>query len=174
MSTLDAPERAVARPDGPPARLLLIQSPYYAEVVGGMRAAAQAVLRQAGASLETVDVAGAFELPAALRMALLSGRGHDGYLLLGCVVKGDTDHYEHICREACAGTMAIAAATGAAIGFGLLTVATMAQAEARSRPDRHNKGAEAAHALLGQVALARRFGLARPVPAVAAQLETVR
>ncbi len=158
MSTLDAPERAAPRVPGPPPRLLLIQAPYYADVVGGMREAATAVLARAGASLETADVAGAFELPAALRMALRSGRGHDGYLILGCVVRGETDHYEHICRESCRGIMDLAVETGTPIGFGLLTLATMEQAVARSRPDRYNKGAEAAHALLAQLALARSLG----------------
>ncbi|UFN50757.1 6,7-dimethyl-8-ribityllumazine synthase [Roseomonas sp. OT10] len=168
MSTQDAPERGPVTLAGRPARLLLIQAPYYAEVVGGMRDGALAVFREAGATLDVVDVAGAFELPAALRMALRAGAqgtagvpgGYDGFLILGCVVRGETDHYEHICREACRGVMDIAVETAAPIGFGLLTVATMDQAVARSRPDRHNKGAEAAHALLGQVALARRLGIA--------------
>ena len=87
------------------------------------------------------------------RLALL-------WLVLGCVVKGETDHYDHICREASRGVMDIAVRTGAPIGFGLLTVRTLAQAEARARDDRHNKGAEAATALLMQLALARRWGLA--------------
>jgi 6,7-dimethyl-8-ribityllumazine synthase len=156
LSTLDAPPRATPRLEGPPARVLLIEAPYYAAVVGGMRAAATALLEAAGATHETVAVAGAFELPAALRLALRAGR-HDGYLLLGCVVRGETDHYHFICDAVCQGVMAIAAATGTPIGFGLLTVATLAQAEARSAPGRHNKGAEAAQALLGQLALARHF-----------------
>jgi 6,7-dimethyl-8-ribityllumazine synthase len=82
----------------------------------------------------------------------------DGYLLLGCVVKGETDHYAFICQAVCQGVMDVAAQTGAAVGFGLLTVATLEQAEARSRPGQGNKGAEAAHALVQQIALRRRFG----------------
>ena len=71
-------------------------------------------------------MAGAFELPAALRMALSQGGApFDGFLLLGCVVRGETDHYEFICDAVCQGVMAIAAETGAAIGFGLLTVDTL-------------------------------------------------
>ncbi|WP_270938223.1 6,7-dimethyl-8-ribityllumazine synthase [Falsiroseomonas oryzae] len=156
MSTKDSPERAVSRLEGPPARLLVIQAPYYAEVVGGMRRGAAAVLEQAGATVETVDVAGAYELPAALRMALKRG-GWDGFLLLGCVVRGETDHYTFICDAVCQGVMAISAETGVPLGFGLLTVDTLDQAIARSRDDRMNKGAEAAHALLGQLVLARRW-----------------
>jgi 6,7-dimethyl-8-ribityllumazine synthase len=156
VSTLDSPERAAATLAGAPPRLLLIQAPYYAEVVGGMRAGAEAVLAGIGATIDTADVAGAFELPATLRMAL-KRPGWDGYLLLGCVVRGETDHYGFICQAVCQGVMDIAAATGAPIGFGLLTVNSLDQAIARSRPDRMNKGAEAAHALVGQIALARRW-----------------
>jgi 6,7-dimethyl-8-ribityllumazine synthase len=160
MSTMDAPDRGAGHLAGPPARILLIQAPYYAQVVGGMRAGALRVLDGVGATLDTVDVAGAYELPAALRMALLTPLHRwDGFLILGCVVRGETDHYTFICDAVCQGVMAIGAATGAAIGFGLLTVDTLAQAEARSADDRHNKGAEAAHALLGQVALRRAWSL---------------
>ncbi len=156
MSTKDSPERELRALEGPPPRVLLIEAPYYAEVVGGMRAGAERVLGAAAARLDAVQVAGAFELPAALRMALRVGR-HDGYLLLGCVVRGETDHYDFICDAVCQGVMAISAETGAALGFGLLTVDRLEQAVARSRDDRMNKGAEAAHALLGQVALRRRW-----------------
>jgi 6,7-dimethyl-8-ribityllumazine synthase len=162
MSTKDAPERgpggAIA---GAPPRLLLIQAPYYEAVVGGMRRGAERVGTEAGATLEVADVAGAFELPAALRMALsVPGPAWDGYLILGCVVRGETDHYTFICDAVCQSIAAISAETGAAIGFGLLTVDTIEQAIARSSDDQHNKGAEAMHALLGQVALRRRWGLA--------------
>ena len=161
MSTIDAVSRETPAMPGPPPRLLVIQAPYYEQVVGGMRRGAERVFAEAGASAEAVDVAGAFELPAALRMALLSQAGSrfDGYLILGCVVRGETDHYDHICRETCRGVMDLATETGAAIGFGLLTVDTLPQAVARSGEDRMNKGAEAAQALLGQVALRRRWNL---------------
>lgn len=160
MSTLDSPERGAASLAGPPPRILILQAPYYREVVEGMRRGAERVLAQVGAQVEVADVAGGFELPGALRMALnLRGRW-DGFLLLGCVVQGETDHYTFICDAICHGVMDLSVQTGAAIGFGLLTVDTLAQAEARSRDDRMNKGAEAAHAVIGQVALARRWGQA--------------
>ena len=156
MSTKDSPEREVARLEGPPARLLVIQAPYYADVVGGMRRGAEQVLEAAGTQVDVVDVAGAYELPAALRMALRAGR-HHGFLLLGCVVRGETDHYTFICQAVCQGVMDLSVETGAPLGFGLLTVDTLEQALARSRDDRMNKGAEAAHALLAQLRLSRRF-----------------
>jgi len=156
VSTQDSPERAAARLEGPPARVLAIQAPYYADVVGGMLAGAAKVLRDVDAVLEVVDVAGAYELPAALRMAVRRG-GWDGFLLLGCVVRGETDHYSFISDAVCHGVMDISAETGVPLGFGLLTVDKLDQAVARSRDDRMNKGAEAAHALVGQIALARRW-----------------
>ncbi|WP_372618762.1 6,7-dimethyl-8-ribityllumazine synthase [Falsiroseomonas sp.] len=156
MSTKDSPERDMERLAGPPPHVLIIQAPYYADVVGGMRQGALRVLDAAGATGEVVDVAGAYELPAALRMALRAGK-HEGFLLLGCVVRGETDHYTFICQAVCQGVMDISAETGVPLGFGLLTVDTLDQAVARSRDDRMNKGAEAAHALLGQLRLARRI-----------------
>ena len=156
MSTKDSPDRARASLEGPAPRVLVIQAPYYEDVVGGMLAGARAVLADLDAGVEVADVAGAYELPAALRMALRRG-GWDGFLLLGCVVRGETDHYTFICEAVCQGVMDIAAETGCALGFGLLTVDSIDQALARSRDDRMNKGAEAAHALVQQVALARRW-----------------
>jgi 6,7-dimethyl-8-ribityllumazine synthase len=160
MSTIDAPERAPLPIPGPTPRLLVIQAPYYEAVVGGMLRGAEKVFVAAGARHDTIDVAGGYELPAALRMALNQTQmEYDGYLLLGCVVKGETDHYDFICAAICQGVMDVSTATGAAIGFGLLTVDTLAQALVRSGDDRHNKGAEAAHALLAQVSLRRRWSL---------------
>jgi len=156
MSTKDSPDRAPARLEGPPARVLVIQAPYYEDVVGGMLRGARAVLEEIGATVEVADVAGAYELPAALRMAIRRG-GWDGFLLLGCVVRGETDHYTFICDAVCHGVMDISAETGVPLGFGLLTVDKLDQAIARSRDDRMNKGAEAAHALVQQLALARRW-----------------
>lgn len=156
MSTKDSPDRAKATLEGPAPRVLVIQAPYYAEVVGGMLAGAKDVLADLGATVEVADVAGAYELPAAFRMAVRRG-GWDGFLLLGCVVRGETDHYTFICEAVCQGVMDISTETGVPLGFGLLTVDTLDQAIARSRADKANKGAEAAHAMVQQIALARRW-----------------
>jgi len=160
LSTLDSPERGAASLAGPPPRILVIAAPYYRDVVDGMLRGAQGVLADVQAVTETVEVAGAYELPAALAMALTSPRRWDGFLLLGCVVQGETDHYTFICDAICHGVMDVSTKHAAAIGFGLLTVDSLAQAEARSRDDHMNKGAEAAHAVLGQVAIARGWGIA--------------
>ena len=160
MSTLDSPERGPAALAGPPPRILILAAPYYRDVVDGMLRGARRVLADVGASVEVAEVAGGYELPAALAMALKVPGRWDGFLLLGCVVKGETDHYTFICDAICHGVMDLSTRSAAAIGFGLLTVDTLDQAIARSRDDRMNKGGEAAHAVLAQIALARRWGLA--------------
>ena len=165
MSTDDAELPRAPKVEGPPPHLLIVRAPYYRDVVDGLAEGAERILREAGATHETVDVAGAFELPQAIRLALRSAaqrrpgeRGFDGYVALGCVVRGETDHYEYICREAMAGLMQVALLYGIALGTGLLTVDTVEQARARARPDGHNKGAEAAAAALRQIDAARRLG----------------
>lgn len=160
MSTADArtPE-AVAVPGAPP-RILLIRAPYYRSIVDGMTRAAETLLRASGASWDTADVAGAFELPQALRLALRGRERFDGFIALGCVVRGETDHYDYICDTAMHGLMTVALQYGLSLGTALLTVDTLAQAEARSAETGPNKGAEAAAACLTQIALARRLGAA--------------
>ena len=160
MSTLDSPERGAAVLAGPAPRILVIAAPYYREVVEGMLAGARRVFAEVKAGIEVAEVAGGYELPGALAMALGQRGRWDGFLLLGCVVKGETDHYTFICDAICHGVMDLSTRHAAPIGFGLLTVDSLEQALARSRDDRMNKGAEAAHAVLGQIGLARRWGLA--------------
>jgi 6,7-dimethyl-8-ribityllumazine synthase len=117
-------------------------------------------LHDVAEDVEIVDVAGAFELPQALRIALRGRQKFDGFLALGCVVRGETDHYEFICSAAMDGLMQVALQFGICLGTALLTVDTIAQAEARSRETGANKGAEAAVACLKQIALARALDAA--------------
>jgi len=160
MSTQDAKLPTAPDVPGPRPHLLLVRAPYYRQVVDGMTDGALRILREAGATHEVLDVAGAFELAQAIRIALRGTQLFDGFVALGCVVKGETDHYEFLCREAMAGLMNVALQFAVALGSGLLTVHTLAQAEARSAADGHNKGAEAAAAALLQIAAARRLGAA--------------
>ncbi len=135
-----------------------MRAPYYAEVVDGLRDGAARLLTEAGASYDVLDVAGALELAGAVRLALRGRRRFDGFVVLGCVVKGETDHYEFVCREAMAGITAVVLQFALCLGNGLLTVDALAQAEARSGSDGPNKGAEAAAAALRQIAAARWLG----------------
>lgn len=157
MSTADRPEVAPPPVTGPAPHLLVVRAPYYREVVDALSRGAERILGAAGARFETLDVAGAFELPQAIRLALRGPARHDGFIALGCVVRGETDHYDHICRETMGGLMRVALQFGLALGTGLLTVDRLEQALARARPVGPNKGAEAARAALMQIAADRQF-----------------
>ncbi len=158
MSTEDAALPAAPRIEGPPPHLLIVRAPYYRGVVDGLTDGAQRLLRDAGATFETLDVAGAYELPQAIRIAVRGAARFDGFVALGCVVRGETDHYEHICRATMAGLMTVALQFGLCLGTGLLTVDSLDQAATRAAADGYNKGAEAAAASLVQIGAARRLG----------------
>ncbi len=158
MSTADAELPTAPKVPGPPPRLLVVRAPYYRDVVDGLLDGATRILNEAGATFLTLDVAGAFELPQAIRIALRGREKFEGYVALGCIVKGETDHYDFICQATMAGMMDVALQFGLATGTGLLTVDTLSQAIERSRPDGHNKGAEAAAAALLQIAAVRQLG----------------
>ena len=160
MSTADAPLPKAPTVPGPPPHMLVVRAPYYTDVVDGMTRGCERILREAGATFDVLDIAGAFELAQAIRIALRGTQKFDGFVALGCIVRGGTDHYDHICRESMAGLMNVALQYGIALGSGLLTVHSIEQAVVRSADDGHNKGAEAAAAALLQVAAARRLGAA--------------
>jgi 6,7-dimethyl-8-ribityllumazine synthase len=160
MSTEDAPLPAAPKVDGAAPHLLIIRAPYYKSVIDGMTVGAERILSEAGATSESLDIAGAYELPQAIRLAVRGSKRFDGFVALGCIIRGETDHYEFICRASMEGIMSVSLQFGLCVGTGLLTCDTLAQAEARSSMDGFNKGAEAAVAALLQVNAARRLGAA--------------
>ena len=159
MSTIDAPVPVAPMLTGSPPKILIISAPYYQHVVNGMQTAAREILAQAKAEVSVVEVSGAFELPQAVALAVKSGKPFDGFIVLGCVVRGETDHYEFICSATMDGLMRISVEQGICLGTAVLTVDTLAQAVARSHETGSNKGAEAAVACLKQIALARSFAI---------------
>src|SRR5512141_2607143 len=131
-------ERASARG----LRFALLRSLFNRPVSDGLVEGAREALLELGASERQVlvfDVPGAFELPVAARAAALS-RKFDAVIALGAVIRGETDHYEHIAREAASGLAAVARETGVPVAFGVLTVREAEQAQARARPGAQNKG----------------------------------
>lgn len=160
MSTADAKLPSAPRIEGRPPRLLIVRAPYYTAIVDGLRDGALALIAEAGGTADVLDVAGALELAAAIQFAVRGNRAYDGFVALGCVVKGETDHYEHVCREAMQALTRVTLDHALCLGNGLLTVATEAQAIERSGMDGHNKGAEAAAAALVQIGAARQLGAA--------------
>lgn len=122
---------------------------YNREITEGLLAGAESVL--AGAEVEVVWISGAFELPVVSK-ALIAG-GCDAVVALGAVVAGETDHYEHISREAIRGLQDVMLETGVPVGLGVLTVRDVLHAKERSMPGPNNKGREAAEAAVRTVRL---------------------
>lgn len=156
MSTADAPLPTAPKLEGRPPSILLVRAPYYTAIVDGLRDGALRIIEEAGGTSDVLDVAGALELAAAILFAARAG-GYDGFVALGCVVRGETDHYDHVCREAMAGLTRVALDHALCLGNGLLTVHSEDQAIARSGADGHNKGAEAAVAALLQIRAMRKL-----------------
>ena len=143
------------------ARLLIAAAPYYRAITDLMLRGAEAAVAQGEATLDRVFVPGAFEIPAAIAHAARCG-AYDGFVALGCVVRGQTSHYDYVCGESARGLMDLSIREGLAIGYGILTVDTLAQAAERADPERGDKGGEAARACLAIIALKRRFEKIKP------------
>lgn len=142
-------------------RVLMVVARFYEDIAAELEAGARAVLEAAGADCESVSVPGALEIPGAIALAHRSGR-YAGYVALGCVIRGETSHYEHICTESARGLGIVALDHLAAVGYGILTCEDREQAWARASTDGGNKGREAAEACLAMVAIKRKFGIAGP------------
>ena len=134
---------------------LIVEARFYDALADALLDGAEAALTAAGATFDRITVPGALEIPAAVARASESG-GFDGYVALGCVIRGETYHFEIVAGESARGLMALAL-DGLAIGNGILTVENEAQAWARARRSEKDKGGEAAKAALAMVALAKRF-----------------
>ena len=143
-----------------PTRVLVAVAPFYRDIADALLAGARAALDDAGVRHETVEVPGALELPAAVRLASRSG-AFDGFVALGCVIRGETTHYETVCNDSSRGLMLLGL-EGLCIGNGILTVENRDQAVVRADPAGQDKGGGAADACLHLIALARRFA---PAPA---------
>jgi 6,7-dimethyl-8-ribityllumazine synthase len=136
-------------------RIGVVRSLFNRPVTDGLLDGALAVLVEAGATDVTViDVEGAFETPLVAQS--MAQTGYDAIVVLGAVVEGETDHYEHIAGRASDGLMRVMLDTGVPVSFGILTVRDPAHAFARSAPDEHNKGREAAEAAVRTANLLRQ------------------
>src|SRR3954470_21745277 len=137
--------------------ILILEARFYEDIADELARGAIAALTGAGASHERIAVPGTLELPAALAMAASSGPRYDGYVLLGCVIRGETSHYDIVANESARAIMRLVTEQRLAIGYGILTVENDDQAWERARVDRRNKGAAAADAALAMVALRTRL-----------------
>ena len=144
------------KPDNKP-RMLIVEARFYAHIADALLAGATRVLDEAGAYYERISVPGALEIPAAIAMAVDAAKRkpYDGVVALGCVIQGETYHFELVSNESARGLMDLSINRQLALGNGVLTVDNEAQALARSSADGRNKGASAARAALAMVALKR-------------------
>lgn len=140
----------------PGARVLVVEARFHAEINELLLAGARAALDAAGASATHLVVPGALEIPPAMAVAHARG-GFDAYVALGCVIRGETTHYELVSGESCRGLMDLGVRHGLAIGNGILTVESQAQALLRADPRQQDKGGGAVAAALALLAWRRRL-----------------
>ena len=145
--------------------IMIVEARFYDDIADELVRGAVQVLDAAGVSYERHSVPGAFEIPAAIRFAVRSfdlfsgGRRFDGYVALGCVIRGETSHYDYVCAESARALQDLACSFSLALGYGILTVENHEQAWARAAVDQVNKGGVAAQACLDMIALKTHFRL---------------
>ena len=145
-------------------RILIVESGYYEEIAATLLAGARRALDAAKVRYDVVTVPGALEIPQAVAIALGAARGaeaYDGVIALGCVIRGETSHYDIVAGESARALMDIGMARGIPVGNGILTVDTIDQARKRAAPDKGDKGGTAAAAALALVRFKRRLKMPR-------------
>jgi len=146
------------------ARILVVEARYYDDISDLLLRGAKRVMRDASAAFDLVTVPGALEIPAAIMIGLHAAAAreqpYDGVVALGCVIRGETSHYDIVAGESARAIMDISIALDMPVGNGILTVDTNAQARARARQSGQDKGGGAARAALTLVRLKRKLGKA--------------
>ena len=139
-----------------PVKILIVVSPYYKDIADNLVSGAKTEIEAAGGTCEIVEVPGALEIPTAIGIAARM-KNFDGYVALGCVIRGETTHYDTVCNDS-SRAIQLLGLQGLCIGNGILTVENRKQAEVRADPEDQNKGGGAAAAALHLIALARKWG----------------
>lgn len=144
--------------------VLILEARFYDHLADGLLTGAKAALADAGATSEVITVPGIYELPAALALVVEKARRddsptYDGFITLGCAIRGESDHYQFISAECMRSLNQLAVTHHLALGNGVLTVHNEAQALKRSDPTQKNMGGQAARACLSMLALKRRLGV---------------
>jgi 6,7-dimethyl-8-ribityllumazine synthase len=146
--------------DGKGARILVVEARFYDAIADALLAGAMKALKEAQAEVDCISVPGSLEIPTAIAIAADAARRrrrpYDGAVALGCVIRGETIHFEIVSHQSARGLMELSVARGLPIGNGIITVENEAQAFARARMDEQDKGGDAARAALVLVALKRR------------------
>jgi 6,7-dimethyl-8-ribityllumazine synthase len=147
--------------DGEGARILVVEARFYDAIADALLAGAMKTLKKAQAEVDCISVPGSLEIPTAIAIAADAARrwrrAYDGAVALGCVIRGETIHFEIVSHQSARGLMELSVSRGLPIGNGIITVENEAQAFARARMDEQDKGGDAARAALALVALKRRL-----------------
>jgi len=133
------------------AKILVIEARFYEDYSDMLLEGALDALQAAKAQITKVTVPGALEIPHVISMAEAAGSGFDGYVALGCVIRGETTHYDYVCGESARAIMDLAVNQQLAIGNGIITVEDDKQAEARANKTKKDKGGFAANACLKMI-----------------------
>jgi 6,7-dimethyl-8-ribityllumazine synthase len=146
-----------------PPHILLVVGDFYQHIAAELIAGATETLAAAGATHEIIKVPGVFEIPAVVANAdraahRPAGRKYDGFVALGCVIRGETSHYDYVCVESARALMDLSV-QGLPIGYGILTVENEAQAIARASRTQKNKGKDAVEACLAMLSIKRRLNM---------------
>jgi 6,7-dimethyl-8-ribityllumazine synthase len=151
-----------ARNSGKRARILIVEARFYDDIADALLAGARRVLQEVDAEFDCVTVPGSLEIPAAIAIGIDAARRrrrpYDGAVALGCVIRGDTIHFDIVSHQSARGLMDLAVARQLPIGNGIITVDNEEQAWVRARPEEQDKGGDAARAALTMVELKRQFG----------------
>ncbi len=136
--------------------ILIVSGRFYEDLASELESGAVTTLQEAGATFVIETVPGAFEIPAAIAFAA-KAKKYDGFIALGCVIRGETSHYDYVCGESARGLMDLSLQQGCAIGYGILTVENEEQAWERASVTRGNKGRDAANACLRMIQLKKQY-----------------
>ena len=145
-------------------KILVIEARYYEGISDALLDGALAVLQKSGVEVTKVTVPGALEIPHVISYAHAAQKGtdkagFDGYVALGCVIRGETTHYDYVCEESARALMDLAVDYQLAIGNGIITVENEDQAWARAKSDKKDKGGFAAHAVLKMIKIRTELGV---------------
>ena len=142
--------------------LLIVEARFYADIADALVEGAVEAIEAVGGTYDRIEVPGAFEIPAAIRFAAdgaaSGGIKYDGYVGLGCVIRGETSHYDYVCEESARGLQQLAIVDRLAIGYGVLTVENAQHAWARADKAQKNKGGDVANAALRMIESKKKFG----------------
>lgn len=137
-------------------KILIIEARFYDDIADRLAEAAISEIEKSDYGYEKIAVPGTFEIPAAISMAIASGK-YAGYIGLGCVIRGETTHYDYVCGESARGLNELALKHNAAIGYGVITTENREQANFRADSSQKNVGGRAAKACLEMIKIKKQM-----------------